>query len=171
MDNINNSNTRTSNTKNNNIQNNPKIKPEVSNINKLWTTVKELTNTSTKTPPRHIIHENSVITSLRKIANVANQHFINKIKKIRSKFTSSNLTHIQILEQLINKPKSKFKIPYITVKQTKKLIRNMKSSNSTGNDLFSMKIYKLINSRISPHIAHLINCIIKTGVYPKILKI
>ena len=47
----------------------------------------------------------------------------------------------------------------------------MKSSNSTGHDLSSIKIYKLINSRISPHIAHLINCIIKTGVYPKILKI
>ena len=47
----------------------------------------------------------------------------------------------------------------------------MKSSNSTGHDLSSIKIYKLINSRISPHITHLINCIIKTGVYPKILKI
>ena len=47
----------------------------------------------------------------------------------------------------------------------------MKSPNSTDHDLSSIKIYKLINSRISPHIAHLINCIIKTGVYPKILKI
>ena len=34
-----------------------------------------------------------------------------------------------------------------------------------------IKIYKMINSRISPHITHLINSIINTGVYPKILKI
>ena len=47
----------------------------------------------------------------------------------------------------------------------------MKSSNSTGHDLSSIKIYKMINSRISPHITHLINSIINTGVYPKILKI
>ena len=47
----------------------------------------------------------------------------------------------------------------------------MKSSNSTEHDLSSIKIYKPINSRISPHIAHLNNCIIKTEVYPKILKI
>ena len=88
MDNINNGNASTSNTNNNNTPNNPKIKPEVSNINKLWTTVKELTNTSTKTPPRHIINENMAVTSIRKIASIANQHFINKIKTIRSKFTS-----------------------------------------------------------------------------------
>ena len=115
MDNTNNGKANTINTNNNNTPNREKIKPEVSKINNLWTTVKELTNTSTKTPPRHIIHENSIITSIRKIANIANQHFINKIKTIRSKFTPSNTTHIQILEQLINKPNSKFTIPYITV--------------------------------------------------------
>ena len=47
----------------------------------------------------------------------------------------------------------------------------MKSSNSTGHDHSSIKIYKLINNRISPHITHLIYCIINTGVYPKILKL
>ena len=139
----NNGNTSTSQNNNKNEENNTQIKPEVSNINKLWTTVKELTNTSTKQPPRHIIHENNVITSVKKISNIASEHFINKITKIRNKFTSSQITHIQILEQLINKPRCKFKIPYITTKQTKKLIRNMKSSNSTGHDLSSIKIYKL----------------------------
>ena len=161
------------NNKNNNIDrtNNTHIKPEVSIINKLWTTVKELTNTSTKAPPRNIIHENSVITSLRKISNIASNHFINKIIKKRNNFTPSTITHTQILEQLITKPKCKFILPHITIKQTKKLIRKMKSSNSTGHDSSSIKIYKLINNRISPHITHLINCIINTGVYPKILKI
>ena len=111
------------------------------------------------------------VSSIRTIANIANQHFIKKINTIRNKFIHSNITHIQILEKLISKPKSKFTIPYITVKQTKILIRKMKSSNSTGHDLSSIKIYKMINTRISPHIAHLINSIIKTGVYPRILKI
>ena len=72
--NNNNGNSNKSNTNNNNTINPEKIKPEVSNINKLWTTVKELTNTSTKTPPRHIIHENMAITSIRKIVNIANRN-------------------------------------------------------------------------------------------------
>ena len=110
-----------------------------------------MTNTNTKTPPRNIIHETMSITSIRKIANIANKHFINKINNIRSKFTHNKVTHTQILEQLISKPRSKFRIPYITVKQTKKMIRKMKSSNSTGHYLSSIKIYKMIDNQISPH--------------------
>merc|ERR1711867_344759 len=137
----------------------------------MGTTVKELTNTATKAPPRSIIHNNTIVTALKNIANIACTHFINKLVTIRSKFTPHQVTHTQILEHLIKKPTSKFILPHITIKQTKRLIRNMKSSNSTGHDLFSIKIYKMINSRISPHITHLINSIINTGVYPKILKI
>ena len=96
---------------------------------------------------------------------------MNKMIKIRNNFTPSTITHTQILEQLISKPQCKFTLPHITIKQTKKLIRKMKSSNSTGHDSSSIKIYKLINNCISPHITHLINCIINTGVYPKILKL
>ena len=168
-----NNNTDNQDTLNNNTinTNGTKIKPEVSNVNKLWTTVKELTNTATKAPPRSIIHNNTIVTSLKNIANIACTHFINKLVTIRSKFTPHQVTHTQILEHLIKKPKSKFILPHITIKQTKRLIRNMKSSNSTGHDLSSIKIYKMINSRISPHITHLINSIINTGVYPKILKI
>ena len=60
----NNNSNNPNNYNNNNIDNhhNPLIKPEVSNINKLWTAVKEITNTCIKTPPRNIIHNNSVIT-------------------------------------------------------------------------------------------------------------
>ena len=93
------------------------IKPEVSNINKLWTTVKDLTNTATKAPPRNIIHNNTIVTSLKKIANIACTHFINKIVTIRSKFTQNQVKHTQILEHLIKKPKLKFILPHITIKQ------------------------------------------------------
>ena len=37
--------------------------------------------------------------------------------------------------------------------------------------IFDRQIYKLIINFISPHITHLINCIINTGVYPKIHKL
>ena len=117
------------------------------------------------------MHDNSVITSLRKISNIACRHFIDKIIKIRNQFTPNQITHTQILEHLITKPKSKFILLHITIKQTKRLIRNMKSSNSTGHDFSLIQIYKMINKRISPHITHLINSIINTGVYPKILKL
>ena len=47
----------------------------------------------------------------------------------------------------------------------------MKTSNSTGHNLASIKIYKMLAHRLGPHIQHLINTIIKTGTYPDILKL
>ena len=34
-----------------------------------------------------------------------------------------------------------------------------------------MNILKIINKKISPHITHLCNCIIRTGIYPDKLKV
>lgn len=148
-----------------------KIKPELNSTNKLWTTIKEVTNNVSKSPPRNIIHNGQMVTSLRKISNIANKFYIDKINKIRDSFTPNEVDHIEILESLIEKPKSKFILPKISISQTKKLIKGMKASNSVGLDLASIKIYKKLVNRISPIIAHLINCIIESGIYPDILKI
>ena len=79
---------------------------------------------------------------MKKIANIANSHYINKILNIRSKFTPSNVTHINILEKIIPKPSSKFTLPYISTKQVSKIIQKMKSSNSIGHDCSSIKLKK-----------------------------
>ena len=102
---------------------------------KLWTTIKDMTDSSNKTPPRHINHNNRPVTSLRKIANIANRHYIDKIDKIRNNFKQHRLTHIDLLKMIILQPTSTFRLPYITLEQTIKLIQNMKTSNKTGHDI------------------------------------
>ena len=68
--------------------------------------------------------KNKVITSLKEIASIANKHYINKINKIREKFTRGHISPISILEKLIVRPKSTFNLPYISIGQTKKIIKN-----------------------------------------------
>ena len=109
---------------------------------KLWSTVKDMTNSNNNIPPRSISHNNEYITSLKQIANIANEFYISKIVTIREKFTKSITTPINILEKIIKKPTSIFKLPLITLEETKKLIKSMKSSNSIGHDKTSIKIYK-----------------------------
>ena len=132
---------------------------------------KNITNNNKKPPPRKIIHENKVITSLKKICNIANCHYIQKIVNIRNKFTPSVVSPIDILKKIQARPKNKFKLPLITIEETKTIIKKLKSSNSTGHDLATTKIYKKLANRISPHITHLINSIITTSSYPNILKV
>lgn len=71
------------NKKDNDISNEEEYNTE----NKLWSTVKELANTKTRVLPRLISFNNTVTTSLKEIANIACKHYIDKINKIRSKFT------------------------------------------------------------------------------------
>lgn len=119
-------------------RNDIRLKDNLTNDNKLWTTVKDMTDSYNKTPPRNIYHDNKLVTSLRQIANIANRHYIDKIDKIRRDFKKHRLTHIDILQMIIPKLKSTFKLPYITLDQTIRLILDMKTSNSLGHDLSSI---------------------------------
>ena len=78
---------------------------------------------------------------------------------------------MEILKVLIPSNQNQFILPYITINETILLIKQLKSSNSTGHDDISSKILKKIGSEIAPHITHLINSIIKTSIYPEIFKI
>ena len=58
----------------------------------MWNNVKQLTEKLKQIPPRIISYNNRVITSIREITNIANKFFIDKINKIRSKFTHNPRT-------------------------------------------------------------------------------
>ena len=52
----------------------------------MWKTIKDITNNNRRKPPRHILINNKMTTSLDKICNFSNQFFIDKIKKLRDIF-------------------------------------------------------------------------------------
>ena len=54
------------------------IKPELNNNRTMWNTVKNLSNSNKKQPPRIIRFANKIITSIREICNIANVHYIKK---------------------------------------------------------------------------------------------
>ena len=116
----------------------------MTNNNKLWSTVKDMTNSCNKTPPRHIDHDNRQVTLLRKIADKANRHYIDKIDRIRQNFKKHRLTHIDLLKMIVLQPKTTFRLQYITLDQTIRIIMNMKTSNALGHDLASIKVYKML---------------------------
>merc|ERR1712240_2833 len=49
----------------------------------MWGTLKNLTNTNKQVPPRVILHNRNLVTSVEKIVNIANEYFVEKISKIR----------------------------------------------------------------------------------------
>ena len=47
---------------------------------------KNITNTQKQNPPRLITHNNTIITKVKEITNIANYHFFNKKNQIREIF-------------------------------------------------------------------------------------
>ena len=68
-----------------------RLKDNVTNDNKLWSTIKDMTDSCNKTPPRNIDHDNRQVTSIRQIANIADRHYIDKIDKIRQNLKNIDL--------------------------------------------------------------------------------
>ena len=81
------------------------------------------------------VHDGKVITSPKDIANIANAHYINKIKKLNMAMSHEKRDPIAPLSQLIPRYQStEFKIKFISLKE------NLKNTKSTGDDAISKKI-------------------------------
>ena len=144
---------------------------QFSNNKYQWKFLQKFTNKSKQTPPSNITVHGINYSSPKILANLCNDFFIEKISKIRNHFTNSSVDPIKILESLIPRNPNTFQIPLITIEKTKIIIKNLKTSNSTGHDLLSNQILKKINDILSPHVTHLINSIIITNIFPDTFKI
>ena len=129
-------------------------------------------NKSNKQNVPNIINDNNIkVTSPKKLSEIANNFFINKINKIKSTFTKTQITPIQILSKLRPRVNEKLEIPPIKQSEMIKIIISLKNSNCTGHDDISNKIIKKLTQQIAPHLCHLINSIIITEIFPDIYKI
>ena len=73
--------------------------------------------------------------------NIANNHYVDKIKLIQSKFTKNNFTTpLQILKFLIPQNKNKFKLPPPSVKDITNIIKKLKPSSAVGSDIINIRV-------------------------------
>ena len=117
-----------------------------------------------------IIFNNTKVTSTKKIANIANQYFLDKITNLRKKFTTPKFPALNFLTSLIDRNKNCWHLKPITVEQTLDILKKAWGTNATCIDPISMRALKLIDTLIAPHLCHLINTIHLTCIYPEILK-
>ena len=99
------------------------------------------------------------------------EYFYEKNKTRKENFKDDKVDPIEILNKLVERPTTTFKLPPITIKETHKIITSLKTSNTAGADGISSRFLKEIPTIASHHITFMINTIIRTGVYPECLKI
>ena len=82
------------------------------NSKDMWRTIKNCTKVNPSTIPRLIISNGETITSPKKLADLANCHFKEKINKIRAGFQNCNFDILGILRKLI--PKKNADSPFLS---------------------------------------------------------
>ena len=72
-----------------------------------WKCIKEYNGNSKTNPPSTLIYEGTSITRPKKMSNIMNDFFIEKIKIIRDNFPNFTVSPLQILEKLKTRNKNK----------------------------------------------------------------
>ena len=147
------------------------INKKLDNSGDRWKTLKELNNTKTFTSPRSIINKEEIITNIKEICNIANNHYINSIRTLREKIPKITTTPIEILKKIYPRVEATLEIPIPTINNITNIIKKSKSKNSVGHDNISMKMLKKTTTIMAPLTTHLTKQIILKQKFPEIFKL
>ena len=137
----------------------------------LWNSLKNLMSANKIQTPRRLNISGETITSPKKISELMQNFFIEKINMIKETFVPATVDPIYLLSKLIPKPDTEFKLKEITIKETKDIIRTMKNTNTVGFDRISSRVLKLSIDICSILITHAINVSIRESKFPSSMKI
>ena len=99
----------------------------------MWGTFKDLTNMNKQLPPRIILHDGNLVTSIKKIVNIANEFFVEKIRKIRESFPANKyISALEILQNLVPKCQNEFKIKMATITDIQRIIKKIEAEKFKG---------------------------------------
>ena len=101
-----------------------------------------MNNNNAVTTPRSIIENNKIYNKPKDICNIANNYYINTIKKIREDIPKIPVKPIEVLKNMYPRNKNTFSIPIPTVEDIWNIIIKAPNSHSTGHDNISMNMIK-----------------------------
>lgn len=127
------------------------------------TTIK---NDSSYKEPTPILINNSEAYDKELISNSFNSYFVNLPKSL-----ATSITHAQNDNAFISVVENSIFLEPVTETEILNTINNLKNSNSTGFDDFSVKIIKQCAHLLAKPLSHIINSCFRDGCFPNLLKL
>ena len=136
-----------------------------------WRLIKDETGQNIRKSPTIIKEGQKYFTKPREIAAALNRQYILSIRDTISKIPRTNTNPLNHYKKAIGPVDSKLEIQEINMAKFKQILMKMKSTTSTTCDFISIRIIKEAGDTILPQLLHMINSVIKSGSYPKQLKV
>ena len=115
--------------------------------------------------------DNKTETSPKTLANEFTKNVLKKIKEIRDELPENDLVAEMIYKDLMPRIKNSIKLEEVTIKQMYELINKAKPTKARGNNELNMHILKHIPQLTLIVLTHIVNTIIRTGIFPDCMKI
>merc|ERR1711954_149445 len=147
-----------------------KIRENMSKAHKRWATIKEFTPEEDSVPTE-IKYKGKNLTSPKAIAESYAEFSDDKLEEIRKSVEFENFKAVKLFKRVIPRVENEVILEPVTVQEIRKIIKNLKNTNSRGNTEITNKIVKELKEYLSVALKHLTNTIYTTGKYPDILKI
>ena len=86
------------------------------------TRTKKINNSNPPSTPRSIVHNDTIINNPKKIADIANQYYIDAIAILHNDIPKIPVTPIEILKNIYPRNPNEFIIPLPTVKDIRNIV-------------------------------------------------
>ena len=145
---------------------------KLNNNRQCWRDLKSYNGLNKACTPSKIMDGGRVVTSPKVIANIANQHYLDKISKLNKAMEGEIRDPMALLTKLIPRNQTNiFVLGQISMRETFSMINYLPNTTSTGFDSVSNRIIKKLGWSIVPQICHMINCVVRTATFPEIFKL
>ena len=99
-----------------------------------------------------------------------NRFFISKVNQLRQSIPNSDSDPLKILRETMSSRSCSFSLEHVHPDEMMNIIKNLKSSKSSGLDFLDTYVIKLAAEHILPAITHIVNLSISEASFPKAWK-
>jgi hypothetical protein len=119
-----------------------------------------------------LVEEGATIESDQDKANILNKHFISKVINLKKKIDPNQQQDpMEKLKRKMQDKHIKFSFQPVSYKTVKTVIKQMKTSKSTGTDNMSSEYLKMFCAEIVPALTQVINNSLLSGNFPDCYKV
>ena len=132
----------------------------------VWKTAKSFMGWKSTGTPTQLKVNNQLITSARKIAQLMNEFFLNKVNIIRASKEAADFDTSKI-NDIMNNKECSLSFKHVTVQKVKKLLKGLSNSRSTGVDELDNFSVKLAAEYIAQPLHHIVTLSLLQERFPR----
>ena len=146
------------------------VDQNLDNISSLWGTVKTFMDWKSSGSPSQISKDNFLYTKAKQVADIMNEFFVEKIQKLKIKFSGTPPNYNHCYRAMIGK-NCKLTMNYVSMRKVKKILKNLRSSKSVGLDELDSYSLKVAADIIAPSVHHIVTLSVMQQKFPSSFKL